>query len=63
MPPARLEVLTWVLIYSGLLLAALGAFLIEGRPLLGWVLVAAGLADTAVGFVLIWIRSRMKSSS
>ena len=54
-----LETLTWVLIYSGLLLAALGFFMRRGgSEMVGWALVAAGAADTIAGVVLLWLRSR-----
>ena len=61
MKPKSVEKLTWVLIYGGLLLAALGLFLGEaGHGALGGALIAVGLADAAAGVVLIWHRSRMK---
>jgi Zn-dependent protease with chaperone function len=55
----QLETLTWVLIYSGLLLLVLGMFVRRGGDdLLGWALVAGGAADAALGVVLLWWRSR-----
>lgn len=55
-----LERLVWILVYSGLLLASLGVFLMRSDTVLGWVFVIAGLLDVAVGAVLIWVRSRRK---
>ena len=58
MSNAALEKLAWVLIYSGLLFAGLGLFVLRGDALLGGVIVATGALDAAVGVVLIWLRSR-----
>jgi len=55
-----LERLVWILVYSGLLIASLGVFLMRSDTVLGWVFVIAGLVDAAVGAVLIWVRSRRK---
>jgi len=55
-----LERLVWVLIYSGLLFACLGVFLMRSDTVLGWVFVIAGAVDAATGAVLIWVRSRRK---
>ena len=57
---AALETLAWVLIYSGLLLASVGAFVLRQEPLPGWSLVGAGAVDAAIGAVLIWVRSRRR---
>ena len=53
-----LEKLIWVLIYSGLLLACLGVFMLRTDAVVGWVIVVAGALDAAAGVVLIWVRSR-----
>ncbi len=55
-----LERLVWILVYSGLLIASLGVFLMRSDTVLGWVFVIAGLVDAAAGAVLIWVRSRCK---
>ena len=55
-----LEKLIWVLIYSGLLLACLGVFMLRTDAVVGWVIVVAGALDAAAGVVLIWVRSRRK---
>ncbi len=60
MQPKKVETLVWLLIYSGLLIAALGLFLSDSEPAAGSVIIAIGLADVAAGVVLIWLRSRMK---
>jgi hypothetical protein len=54
----NLERLTWVLIYSGLLLACLGVFVRSGSDGLGWTLIVAGLVEAAVGALLIVVRAR-----
>ena len=58
MSNAALEKLAWVLIYSGLLLASIGAFVWRQQPLPGWILIGAGAVDAAIGALLIWLRSR-----
>jgi hypothetical protein len=64
MKAARLDLLAWALIYAGLLVACLGAFLLrygdEGSPL-GVVLCVAGVAAVLLGTVLIYLRSRVPS--
>lgn len=54
-----MQALVWVFIYSGLLLAMLGLFMVRQDAMLGWVLVLAGAVDALVGVVLIVVRSRM----
>ena len=63
MRPSTLERLTWVLIYSGLLIGCLGVFLMRRDSALGWGVVAAGAIDAATGAVLIWVRSRPPSGN
>jgi hypothetical protein len=58
MSNATLEKLAWVLIYSGLLAACLGLFLMRSDKALGGAIVAAGALDAAAGVALIWLRSR-----
>jgi len=58
MSNAALEKFAWVLIYSGLLFASLGLFLMRRETLLGGAIVAAGVLDAAAGAALIWLRSR-----
>jgi hypothetical protein len=60
MKEKRVETIAWVLIYSGLLLASLGAFLRHDTGI-GWVLVGVGAAEAVAGAVLIVVRARMKS--
>jgi vacuolar-type H+-ATPase subunit I/STV1 len=56
---ARIELLTWVLIYGGLLALALGAALRRDGAVLGWSVMVGGAAAAAVGAVLVWVRSRI----
>ena len=59
MSPGRVQALVWVFIYSGLLMLALGLFVLRHDATLGWVLVLLGSVDAWVGVVLIVVRSRM----
>ncbi|MDB5891387.1 MAG: hypothetical protein JWP47_2218 [Polaromonas sp.] len=57
----RLHSLIWALIYGGLLTLVLGFSLQRTDDALGWTLVTAGGVVAAAGFVLIYVRSRMRS--
>ena len=59
MSPGRVQTLVWVFIYSGLLLLALGLFVLRHDSTLGWVMVCLGAVDALVGVALIVVRSRM----
>ncbi len=56
---ARLQMLIWILIYSGLLTLVLGLSVQRSTAGLGWGLVVAGAVVTAIGVVLIYVRSRL----
>ena len=56
----RMEALVWILIYGGLLSAALGWFLSPLSGPWGELLITAGFAAVAAGVVLIVVRSRAK---
>ena len=58
-PTKRIELLTWLLIYGGLLAIALGATLRREGAVLGWSVIVGGAAAVAAGLVLVWVRSRM----
>jgi hypothetical protein len=58
MSPRSLERLAWVLIYGGLLMLSLGAFVLDADAVAGWVLLALGGAALAGGVVAVWLRSR-----
>jgi hypothetical protein len=62
MSPSRIETLTWVLIFGGLLALSLGLFVLRRDAGIGGTIVVAGALAAAVGVVLIWVRSRMKTS-
>ncbi len=55
---ATLDRLIWIFVYSGMLAAALGFFLLPRDAVLGWSIVAVGGLDALAGVVLIWLRSR-----
>lgn len=59
MKPSTVDAIAWVLIYSGLLLAVLGLFVVRSDPALGLWLLVVGLALALAGVLLIWVRSRM----
>ncbi|MCF8168792.1 MAG: hypothetical protein K9K38_16100 [Rhodoferax sp.] len=56
----RLERLTWVLIYAGLVALVLGGFIVrtQGQDATAWFVV--GTLAVATGVVLIYVRSRMR---
>jgi hypothetical protein len=58
MTNARLDKLVWLLIYSGIALAAFGLWARDASPLLGTALAIAGALDIATGAGLLWWRSR-----
>ena len=55
---ASMEKWAWLLLYSGMLVGALGLFLLRDSPTAGWVLMVVGVLDAAAGVLLIWLRSR-----
>jgi hypothetical protein len=59
MSPKGIEKLVWVLIYGGLLLASLGAFVQREHNPIGWTMIVCGGIAAATGVVLIWVRSRL----
>jgi hypothetical protein len=62
MKTSTVEVWVWILIYGGLLTAAVGLFVLRGGgDGLGWTLMTAGGVAVAAGAVLVVLRSRMKN--
>ncbi|MCX7277949.1 MAG: hypothetical protein NTZ15_11595 [Burkholderiales bacterium] len=59
---ARLENTIWVLLYGGFLTLVLGLFTQRADDELGLNLVVGGGAAAALGAVLIYVRSRVRSS-
>ena len=57
---ARLEALTWILIYGGLLTLVVGLWMEPLDDDTGWPLVVGGGLVAAMGFTLIYVRSRIK---
>jgi hypothetical protein len=57
----RMQQLTWVLIYGGLLTLVLGLSVQRSDDALGWTLVAVGAVVALAGFALVVIRARMKA--
>lgn len=56
----RIETLTWLLIYGGLLSFSLGWFVTPLRGPWGELMIGGGIGAAVVGIVLIVIRSKMK---
>ena len=59
---ARIQKWSWILIYLGMVLLALGLSVQRSDAALGWGIAAPGIALIVVGIVLIWVRSRMKNT-
>jgi len=57
--PQRIGVLTWVLIFGGILMLALGLVVRRTDPGLGGGMAVVSVLAIVVGVVLIWVRSRM----
>ncbi len=58
----RIHKWSWILIYVGMVLLALGLSVQRSDAALGWGIAATGIAMIVVGIVMIWIRSRMKNT-
>jgi hypothetical protein len=52
----------WILIYAGIILLALGLAVQRSDTTLGWGIAGPGIALISGGIVLIWVRSRMKTT-
>jgi len=59
---ARIQKWTWILIYIGMVLLALGLSVQRSDAALGWGIAVPGIVLILVGAVLIWVRSRMKNT-
>ena len=57
----RMQQLTWVLIYGGLLTMVLGVSVRRTDDALGWTLLAVGAVVALAGFALVLMRARMKA--
>ena len=55
----RLERLTWLLIYGGLMALLLGYFMAQGQAASASAYYAGGALAVGLGLVLIYLRSRM----
>jgi membrane-bound ClpP family serine protease len=53
---------SWILIYVGMVLLALGLSAQRSDAALGWGIAGLGIAMMVIGVVLVWIRSRMKNT-
>ena len=56
---ARIERMTWNLIFVGLFAIVLGLASMASSPGAAWALIVVGGVLTVAGVVLIWVRSRM----
>ena len=59
---ARIQKWTWILIFLGMVVLALGLSVQRSDASLGWGIAVAGAVSIAAGIVLIWLRSRMSGS-
>ena len=59
MSSARLAVVTWSLIFGGMLSFAVGWTVRPSSAALSWVLIITSGVSVGVGIVLVWVRSRM----
>ena len=59
----RIERLTWILIYAGLLALILGWWVLPSDDDTGWLFLAGGGLVAVVGFLLIYVRSKLKADS
>ena len=60
MSAQRIETLTWVLIYGGLVSLSLGWFITPLRGPWGELMITGGIVAAIVGVVMIVVRSKMK---
>jgi hypothetical protein len=60
MSAKRMEILTWVLIYGGLVSLSLGWFVTPLRGPWGELMISGGAIASVAGVVLIVIRSKMR---
>ena len=60
MSAQRIETLTWVLIYGGLVSLSVGWFATPAQGPWGELMISGGVIAAAVGVVLIVVRSKMK---
>lgn len=58
MKNARMERLTWVLIYGGIFMVMLGMWAIDRHAALGHALSWGGGLVVLIGALLVWVRSR-----
>ncbi len=60
---SRLAALTWVLIFGGMLMLALGLVVRRSDAALGWGMAGGSVAAIVVGVVLVWVRSRREGGA
>ena len=59
----RIERLTWILIYGGLLTLILGWWVIPSDDGIGYLLLGCGALIAVIGFFMIYVRSKIKADS
>ena len=59
----RIEGLTWILIYGGLLALILGWWVLPSDDGIGYLLLGCGAVIAVIGFLMIYVRSKIKGDS
>ena len=59
----RIERVTWVLIYGGLLTLILGWWVLPSDDGIGYLLLGCGAVIAVIGFLMIYVRSKIKGDS
>ena len=59
----RIERVTWVLIYGGLLTLILGWWVLPSDDGIGYLLLGCGAVIAVIGFLMIYVRSKIKADS
>ena len=59
----RIERLTWILIYGGLLTLILSWWVLPSDEGIGYLLLGCGAVIAVIGFLMIYVRSKIKADS
>ena len=59
----RIELVTWILIYGGLLTLILSWWVLPSDDGVGYLLMGCGAVIAVIGFFMIYVRSKIKADS